>query len=183
MTALEFRCTSRSSEANRGASAIREIDVEIDVFALIWALREPPESTENEILKRILSEFQRLQAPSKAQTFQPKQHRKFESEEVYASSRSERKKEDDMSAAYGKVRWVDDVRAALTRLGGVASLYEIYKKVEEIRKAAGRSVPRSLEATVRRTIEDHSSDSENFRGVDLFKKISRGEWGLRDKQA
>jgi hypothetical protein len=76
------------------------------------------------------------------------------------------------SGEYGVIpgdgTWRDDVRSALQRLGGRASLFRIYKEVKAIRSAAGRSIPPSLEATVRRTLEDHSSDSENYRGQDLF---------------
>jgi hypothetical protein len=78
--------------------------------------------------------------------------------------------------------WRDDVRTALERLGGQAPLHRIYREVELIRKPAGRSVPSSLEATIRRTLEDHSSDSENFRGADLFSMPEgkgAGIWALR----
>lgn len=82
----------------------------------------------------------------------------------------------------GEGTWRDDVRSALQRLGGRASLCQIYKEVEAVRSAAGRSTPRSLEATVRRTLEDHSSDSENYRGQDLFcmpEGRGAGVWALR----
>src|SRR5450759_4710686 len=78
--------------------------------------------------------------------------------------------------------WRDDVQTALERLGGQASLHRIYREVELIRKPAGRSIPFSLEATIRRTLEDHSSDSENFRGADLFfmrEGKGAGVWALR----
>lgn len=80
--------------------------------------------------------------------------------------------------------WYDDVEQALKNLGGEAHLSSIYIEVEKIRKDAGRSVPTSLEATIRRTLEDHSSDSENFRGQDLFRIVRNkgdGEWALRKK--
>jgi hypothetical protein len=90
------------------------------------------------------------------------------------------------SGEYGVIpgdgTWRDDVRNALQRLGGRASLSRIYKEVEAVRFAAGRSIPPSLEATVRRTLEDHSSDSENYRGQDLFfmpEGKGAGVWGLR----
>lgn len=82
----------------------------------------------------------------------------------------------------GDGTWRDDVRNALRSLGGRASLSRIYKEVEVARSATGRSIPRSLEATVRRTLEDHSSDSENYRGQDLFcmpEGKGAGVWGLR----
>ncbi len=80
--------------------------------------------------------------------------------------------------------WRTDIETALHRIdrGEGASLHEIYKTAEEIRKAKGRSVPPSLEATIRRTLEDNSSDSENFRGVDIFYMAEGkggGRWGLR----
>jgi hypothetical protein len=88
----------------------------------------------------------------------------------------------DYGAIVGDGTWRDDVRSALQRLGGRASLSRIYKEVEAVRSAAGRSIPSSLEATVRRTLEDHSSDSENYRGQDLFSMPEgkgAGVWGLR----
>jgi hypothetical protein len=83
--------------------------------------------------------------------------------------------------------WRDDVRCALELLSGKASLFRIYREVEAIRKAAGRSLPESLEAVVRRTLEDHSSDSQAYRGgPDLFYMVKgkgAGVWGLRPKSA
>jgi len=82
--------------------------------------------------------------------------------------------------------WRDDVRAALEWLGGRAHLGAIYEQVQTIRGAAGRSIPPSLEAVVRRTLEDHSSDSEAYRGVlDLFcmaEGKGAGVWALRERE-
>lgn len=78
--------------------------------------------------------------------------------------------------------WLGDVRVALHRLGGKASLYRIYKEVTEIRRAAERSLPRSLEATVRHTLEAHCSQSHNYRGPDFFSMPEgkgAGVWALR----
>ncbi len=88
----------------------------------------------------------------------------------------------EYSVIPGDGTWRDDVRSALQRLGGRASLSRIYKEVEAVRSAAGRSIPPSLEATVRRTLEDHCSDSENYRGQDLFcmpEGKGAGVWALR----
>jgi hypothetical protein len=80
-------------------------------------------------------------------------------------------------------RWVDDVKRALTELGGKAPLQRIYDAVEKIRKEERRSVPRTLDATIRRTLEDHSTDSHNYRGrADLFalpEGKGAGVWALR----
>ena len=86
-------------------------------------------------------------------------------------------------AITGKIRWVDDVRLALVSLGGESSLNAIYKEVKKNRENAGRSLPKTLEAIVRRTLEDHSSDSQNFKGTDLFCLPSgkgNGIWALRN---
>jgi hypothetical protein len=81
--------------------------------------------------------------------------------------------------------WRDDVREALKALGGKAPLQRLYSEVEAVRRRNGRSVPRSLEAVVRRTLEDHSSDSEAFRGAyDVFFMVEHrgaGVWGLRQE--
>lgn len=88
----------------------------------------------------------------------------------------------EYGAILGDGTWRDDVRTALQRLGGRSPLSRIYKEVQAVRTSAGRSVPPTLEATVRRTLEDHSSDSENYRGQDLFcmpEGKGAGVWGLR----
>jgi hypothetical protein len=80
-------------------------------------------------------------------------------------------------------RWVDDVKRALTELGGKAPLQRIYDAVEKIRKEERRSVPRTLDATIRRTLEDHSTDSHNYRGRDDLFALPEGKgagvWALR----
>jgi hypothetical protein len=84
------------------------------------------------------------------------------------------------------VTWRDDVERALQQLGGKASLDLIYRTVEQIRKAGRRSVPPSLDATIRRTLEDHSSDSANYRGgLDIFcmsEGKGAGMWALRSQR-
>lgn len=174
---------------------MRNIDVETSVFALIWALRKDGEESENEILSRVLpdymsikdSEAKRLATESegtnsRAESFQ--QLTGFsESLEVKSSNRT-RGQAFEKETPMGKIRWVDDVFEAIRRLGGSATLHSIYKEVETIRRNAGRSVPKSLDATIRRTLEDHSSDSANYRGTDLFANVGRGEWAIRhDRRA
>jgi hypothetical protein len=81
------------------------------------------------------------------------------------------------------VTWRDDVYNALEQIGRKGPLHEIYKTTRKIRIGAGRSVPRTLEGTIRRTLEDNSSDSANYKGgPDLF-RMSEGKgagiWALR----
>lgn len=156
---------------------MRSIEVDLDVFSMIWSCREPEEQSENDIIKRILHiHLDKLITMTSCSLESSRQ--KQAAKEVNSSNNSAATKM-QKPIVQGKIRWVDDVEFALLQLGGKAPLQSIYKKVEQIRRSAGRSLPPTLEATVRRTIEDHSSDSDNFRGTDLFSKLGRGEWALR----
>ncbi|WP_171240243.1 hypothetical protein [Ruegeria sp. HKCCA5491] len=174
---------------------MRSIEVETSVFALIWALRTDGEESENEILSRVLpdytlikdSEAKNLAAESegthpRSESFsQPTDS--SESLEVKSSEKT-LGQTIEKETPLGKIRWVDDVFEAIRRLGGTATLHSIYREVENIRQNAGRSVPKTLDATIRRTLEDHSSDSANYRGTDLFANVGRGEWAIRgDRRA
>lgn len=83
----------------------------------------------------------------------------------------------------GDGTWRDDVKSALESLGGKSALHNIYRETEKLRRSVGRTVPRTLEAVIRRTLEDHSSDSHNYRGgLDLFcmpEGKGAGIWALR----
>ena len=74
--------------------------------------------------------------------------------------------------------WKLELVDALRALGGAGSLGQIYAQV----KAQRPSVDGAWEATVRQTLERHSSDSDNFKGEDLFALAGRkgdGRWRLR----
>jgi hypothetical protein len=71
---------------------------------------------------------------------------------------------------------VDSLINVLKNLGGVAHLSDIYKEYE---KVAGNLI----EATIRRTLQQNSSDTKSYNGkVDCFfsEGIGTGIWGLRD---
>ncbi len=75
--------------------------------------------------------------------------------------------------------WSEDIELALTNLGGIASLSDIYDEVKKVREGP---YPESFKATIRGTIENNSSDSAKFKGNDLFfsvKGLGSGVWGLR----
>ena len=76
--------------------------------------------------------------------------------------------------------WIDDVITALLLLGGEGSLPDLYRSVASIRDV---SLKINWKASVRRTIEQHSSDSDAFTGqADLFysaRGIGNGRWGFR----
>jgi hypothetical protein len=82
-----------------------------------------------------------------------------------------------------KITWRDDVCDALHQLGRKARLQKIYDRVEQIRKDGGRTVPPSLEATIRQCLEANSSDSHNYKGgPDIFcmpEGRGAGVWSLR----
>ena len=75
--------------------------------------------------------------------------------------------------------WLDEVEATLESLGGVASLADIYARLEA---TTSRALTANWRATVRQTLEDHSSDGAFRRGRDVFfsaEGIGSGIWGLR----
>jgi len=170
---------------------MREIHIDTDVFSSIWALRIAGEENENEILRRILSEYSnKLEVNQVSEQREALQKERFQgaigksihfakTKEVKTSNSTLDTEASGGGTPIGKIRWVDDVREALKSMGGRGGLDTIYREVERRRKSGNRSMPRTLEATIRRTLEDHSSDSANFRGEDLFANIGRGEWALR----
>jgi hypothetical protein len=146
----------------------RQVEVTADVFHLIWSNWRQGDSDENSILRRLLSG---LTGESAGTPLGKKEENIYSMRPIVSPAR-----ETDI----GKIRWVDDVRQAFKEVGGEADLSTVYRLVEKQRRAAGRSTVRSLEATIRQTIEAHSSDSRNFKpgNPDYFRHISRGRWAL-----
>jgi hypothetical protein len=77
--------------------------------------------------------------------------------------------------------WREWIVEAMQDLGGRATYDRLYQRLQLIRPGPFTD---EWQATVRRTIETHSSDSENFdeNGPDLFYSvdgIGSGCWGLR----
>lgn len=146
---------------------MRTIEISTEVFARIWALRADREESEDAILKRVLaavSESKQPAAPAKdAEATKP----------FY----------DRGPRTWSQPTWATDLAEVLLARGGKARLQQIYDDVEKLRRAAGRSLPKSIEATVRRTLENHSSDSHNYTGgADLFcmpEGKGAGVWALR----
>ena len=114
-----------------------------------------------------------------------KQHLGLTLTEAEARSLSvpERPKASHVGPEQSDGTWREDIRVALVRLGGKATLERIYEQVEQIRKEAGRSVPPSLDAIVRERMEVHSSDSDKYNGgPDVFSMAEgrgAGVWALR----
>lgn len=76
--------------------------------------------------------------------------------------------------------WLDDIQQALAKLGGVASLEQLYGELKRLRRS---STTPKWRTTVRGIILKRSSNSTSFRGPDdLFysvEGIGSGVWGLR----
>jgi hypothetical protein len=181
----------------------KPIDVTPDVLHLIWSNWKVGDTDENSILQRVLQKPEtgslavmglsdqgastetpaRKRVPETEKRQQALENPSARNEQsMYEEERSGLAARDNwVPPGTGKIRWVDDVRSALLALGGEGELSSIYEKTEEIRKAAGRSIVRSLDATVRQTIEAHSSDSRNFKpgNSDYFMRVERGRWRLR----
>jgi hypothetical protein len=81
------------------------------------------------------------------------------------------------------MRWADWICKAMRNLGGTATYDELYAELRRIRPPPFSA---DWKATVRQTVERHSSDSENYRegNENLFYSvggIGSGHWGLRGK--
>lgn len=91
----------------------------------------------------------------------------------------------NLEAGVRDMTWFQTIVEALNSLRGKAPLFEIYKAVARIRREKGLSTPSSLEAIVRRELENNSSDSENYTGHrDAFylpEGKGAGVWALRSK--
>jgi negative regulator of replication initiation len=142
---------------------MRTIELDTDVFSRIWAHRAEGEETENEILRRLLGA--QRQDRQGGDPSPPKNHGTA------------------VAQVRGRAKWRDDVMQGLTELGGTAPLADIYRKVRAIRRAAGRSLPPSTEAVIRRELENNSSDSDSFtRERDWFampQGKGAGIWSIR----
>ncbi|HOY79617.1 MAG TPA: hypothetical protein PLN33_17505 [Hyphomonadaceae bacterium] len=133
---------------------MRTIEISTTVFSAIWARHIQGEESEDQILARLLG----VSGPRVATSKIAMKGRK-------------------------KMRWIDDVEEAFRRLGGRAHYDELYASVRAIRAEAGRSLPPSTEAIIRREVENHSSDSDAYLGKrNLFvapEGLGAGVWAIR----
>lgn len=80
--------------------------------------------------------------------------------------------------------WLSDIVQTLNALGGEAHYSKIYAEAELIRKERGATWPDSAEAITRRVLEEQSSDTESFKGRDIFysaQGLGKGIWGIRSE--
>ena len=74
--------------------------------------------------------------------------------------------------------WVEDITQALNNLDGKGSLSQIFSEVEKIRQAP---LPKNWKHIIQDIIYKNSSDTQKFQGNDLFQRIEKGVWALKDK--
>jgi hypothetical protein len=149
---------------------MRQIAVDTDTFSLIWAARRPGEESENAIISRVFK--QESAAKTRVDSDGGKPLPK-------PASDASRKQVANLRDGY----WWQVVHYSLESLGKPSTLSDIYKVVISVCKECGRKMPTEIEATVRGTLEDNSSDSERFKQVrDVFcmpEGSGAGVWGLR----
>src|SRR5262245_57390334 len=102
---------------------MRQIAIDIDVFAAIWSRRLGHEHDENQILRRLLN------LSAKTSNVGP-----VEASDPLSVPHQEVKRSNEEGVVTGKIRWVDDIKTALGVLGGHASLHSIYREVEKRRR-------------------------------------------------
>lgn len=73
--------------------------------------------------------------------------------------------------------WVEDIITAIKHMGGQATLTQIYDEVKRIRQGP---LPKMWQHIIQDTIYQHSSDTQKFQGNDLFRKVDKGVWSLRN---
>ena len=78
--------------------------------------------------------------------------------------------------------WLADLIEVYNQLGGVAKYSDVEALAKKIRTKRGATWTRKSDATIRRTVEDNSPDSDNFTGRNRVfysvKGLGRGVWGL-----
>jgi len=76
--------------------------------------------------------------------------------------------------------WIENITLALNNLGGQATLTQIYDEVKRLRQG---KLPKMWQHIIQDTIYQHSSDTQKFQGNDLFRKVDKGVWALRNHAA
>ncbi len=168
--------------------AKRPVLLSPDVIHKIWSLWLDGDADEDAILRRVLNDIDPdiCYSETKRKLVSQTAIHEHEEEKIYEVN-------DDRCEAvlvnpaathdpvpFGKVRWVDDIREALIEIGGEANLQAIYQIVEMKRKAAGRTTPKSLDATVRQSIEAHCPTSDNYKKGNgkYFAHVARGRYRI-----
>ena len=148
---------------------MRQIDISIDTFAAIWALRRNGENSENDILMRILKDINLYNTPKNSNTL-------LEQDKTTPEPRPN-------NFLRANPSWWEVIKIALENLDGQAHLSDLYRETRNVCEQISKPIPRNLPATVRGTLEDNCSESDRYKRVrDVFTMPNgkhRGFWGVR----
>jgi hypothetical protein len=146
----------------------KQIVVGLDVFAHIWSQRLPHETTEDEILSRLLKVASVMPSGKSALSKTP-----LSRAGAMLSANT---------APLSK-KWREVLMWTLEQYGGRATLAEIYKTSREGRLALGLPVTAEHDASARECLESHCKESSKYRGkADLFympEGKGAGIWAIR----
>ncbi len=81
-----------------------------------------------------------------------------------------------------RVTWKDEIIEVLNELGGYGHYDDIFEIIKDRNRVSGLNKS-AWKNTIRKIIEDNSSDSDNFKGKDIFYSVygkGKGYWGLRN---
>ncbi len=73
--------------------------------------------------------------------------------------------------------WTEVIIKVMENHGGLASLSQIYEEAEDIK---GSPLPSGYQKTIGKYIYSNTSYNPNYKGKDLFKRVSTGVWALKD---
>lgn len=83
-----------------------------------------------------------------------------------------------------KDTWLNITIQAMEDIGGYGHLEDIKKQIKIIANEKNKKITPKWDATIRKVIEEHSSDSANFnKRKDIFyskEGIGKGVWGIRE---
>jgi len=79
--------------------------------------------------------------------------------------------------------WLEEIVTALNNLGGRAHYESLY---DEVRRIHSSALPKSWKKIIQRHIQDHSADSDGYKGDNIFYSAEgkgAGVWGLCSSQS
>jgi hypothetical protein len=145
---------------------IRTIELHVDTFAELWKQRRPEENSEDQIIRRLLNMME--------ETYEPSDAIRAASEASLGIGSS------DLPPSK---QWKPLLVWTLQKLGGRASLADIYRVSREGRRALGYRTTPNHDASARECLESHCLESEKYRQRENLFCMPEGKgagiWALR----
>lgn len=148
---------------------MRQIEISTDTFAALWSRRRSDEFSEDDVIKRLLgngSDMEVVRAPP-----------------IFDDTKAQPKQVQNALDRPKSIKWTDVLVWTLERLGGQATLGEIYRVSREGRRLLNKSITRHHDDTARECLQSHCAESEKYRfRANLFRMPDgkgAGFWGLR----